>query len=89
MQFQTSLPADNIILNPANKMTDHSLFDFQTGIAAAAHATLDTEQLISHTRATHVDTIASLQVLIKRLSQPQNSVHNLLRFMAFWTVLST
>ena len=41
-------------------MTDQSLFDFQTGIAAAAHATLDTEQLISHTRATHVDTIASL-----------------------------
>ena len=31
------------------------------GIDTAAHATLDTEQLISHTRTAPVDTIASLQ----------------------------
>ena len=42
-------------------MTDYSLVDFQTGIGAASHDTLDTEQLISHTRTTLFDTIASLQ----------------------------
>ena len=31
-------------------MTHQNLSDFQTGIGAVAHATLDTEQLISHTR---------------------------------------
>ena len=56
-----SLPPDNITLNPANKRIDQSLSDFQTGIIAAAPATLDTEQLISHTRTAVVDTIASLQ----------------------------
>ena len=50
-----------ITLNPANQGMDHSLSDFQTGIGAAVHATLDTVQLISHTRATLGDTIASLQ----------------------------
>ena len=33
-------------MNHANKMTGQSLSDFQTGIGAAAHATLDIEQLI-------------------------------------------
>ena len=33
----------------------------QTGIAAATHATLDTEQLISHTRTALVDTITCIQ----------------------------
>ena len=37
-----------------------SISDFDTGIGAAASGTLDTEQLISHTRATLVDTIASV-----------------------------
>ena len=44
-----SPPLDNITLNPANKKTDYSLSDFQTGIGATAHATLDTEHLISCT----------------------------------------
>ena len=35
--------------------------DFQTGIGVAAYPTMDTEQLISHTRTAVVDTIASLQ----------------------------
>ena len=56
-----SSPTDNIILNPVNKKTDQSLSDFQTGIDATAHAILDTKQLISHTRATIVDTFGSLQ----------------------------
>ena len=37
------------------------LSDFETGIGAAPYATLDTTQLISHTRTVLVDTIASLQ----------------------------
>ena len=39
---------------------DQSLSDLHTGIVAAAYATLDTEQLISHTRTALADTIASL-----------------------------
>ena len=35
--------------------------DIQTGTGAAAHAILDREQLISHTRNALVDTIACLQ----------------------------
>ena len=52
---------DNITLDPANKMNDQTLHDFKAGIGAAAHATLDTEQLISHTRTVLVHKIASLQ----------------------------
>ena len=37
-----------------------SLSDLQTGVGAAAHATLDTEQLISHLRVALVDTLYSL-----------------------------
>ena len=36
-----SLPPDNITLNPANKRIYQSLFDFETGIGAATHATSD------------------------------------------------
>ena len=32
-------------MNPVNKKTDKSLSDFQAGIGAAAHTTLDTEKL--------------------------------------------
>ena len=37
---------------------DQSLSDFQTGVGAAAHATLDTEQLISHLQVGLVDTLS-------------------------------
>ena len=37
-----------------------SLSNFQTGLGAAAHATLDTEQLISHLQVALVDTFSSL-----------------------------
>ena len=60
-EFFASLPYDNITLNPANKKTDQSPSDFQTGYSTAAHATLNTEQLISHIRVIIIDTIASLQ----------------------------
>ena len=45
---------------------DQSLSDFQTGIGVPAQATLDTEQLIFHTRTALVDTIASLQGLAEK-----------------------
>ena len=46
--FWASMPPDDITLNSANRKADQSLSDFQTSVGAAAHATLDTEQLISH-----------------------------------------
>ena len=58
--FQASTPPDNISLNSANREADQSLSDFQTGVGAATHATLDTEQLISHLWVTLVDTLSSL-----------------------------
>ena len=36
---------DNITLNPANRKADQSISDFQTGTGAAAHVTIDIEQL--------------------------------------------
>ena len=44
--FQASTPPDNISLTSANRKVDQYLSDFQTGLGATAHATLDTEQLI-------------------------------------------
>ena len=58
--FWASTPPDNISLNLANREVDQSLSDFQTGVGAAAHATLDTEQLISHLQVALVDTLSSL-----------------------------
>ena len=37
---------------------DQNLSDFKTGVGAAAHATLDPEQLISHLRVALVDTLS-------------------------------
>ena len=47
------------MLNPDYKMTDQS-FRFSDGIGAAAYATLETEQLISHTRTVIADTFNSM-----------------------------
>ena len=58
--FWAYTPPDNISLNSANRKADQSLSDFQTGIGAAAHATFDTEQLISHLQVALVDTLSSL-----------------------------
>ena len=58
--FQFSTPPDNITLTSANRKADQSLSDLQTDVDAAAHATLDTEQLISHLRVALVDTLSSL-----------------------------
>ena len=58
--FQLSTPLDNITLSSANRKADQSLSDFQTGVGAAAYATLDTEQLISHLRVDLLDTLSYL-----------------------------
>ena len=48
-------------MNAASKTIDESLSDFQTGIGATAHATLDTRQLVSYTRNALDYTVASMQ----------------------------
>ena len=58
--FQTFTSPDNISLNSANRKVDQSFSDFQTGVHATAHATFDTEQLISHLQVALVDTLSSL-----------------------------
>ena len=58
--FWSSTPPDNFTLTPINRKADQSLSEFQTGSGAAAHATLNMEQLISHLRVTLVGTISSL-----------------------------
>ena len=58
--FQSSTPWDKITLTSANGKVGQSLSDFQTGVGAAAHATLDAEQLISHLRVALLDTLSSL-----------------------------
>ena len=58
--FWASTPPDSISLNSTNRIADQSLSDFQTGVGATAHATLDTEQLISPLQVALVDTLSSL-----------------------------
>ena len=59
IRFWSSTPPDNITLTSANRKAYRSLSDLQTGVGAAAHATLDTEQLISHLRVALIDTLSS------------------------------
>ena len=75
--FQASTPPDNISLNSANRKVDQSLSDFQTGLGATAHATLDTEQLISHLQVALVDTLSSLSEAEGDVI-PVSEVHELL-----------
>ena len=58
--FQSSTPPNNINLTSGNRKADQSLSDLQTGVGAAACATIDTEQLISHLRVAPLDTLSSL-----------------------------
>ena len=58
--FWSSTPLDNITLTSANRKGDQSLSELQTGVGAAAHAILDTEQLISHFRVALLDTLSPL-----------------------------
>ena len=83
--FWSSMPPDNITLNPANTEADQSHSELQTGIDAAAHATLNTEQLIYQIRVALVYTISSLPG--EELFLFQKCVNYLSRFMTFWTML--
>ena len=56
----SSTPLDNITLLSAKRKAHQSLSDLQTGVGAAAHATLATEQLISCLRVALLDTLSSL-----------------------------
>ena len=75
--FWASTPPDNITLNAANRKDDQFLSDFQTGVGAAAHATHDTEQLISHLQIALVDTLSSLPGADRGVT-PVSEVHELL-----------
>ena len=58
--FWFSTSPDIITLAPANRKTDQNISEFQTGIDATAHATLNMEHFISHLKVAIVDTISSL-----------------------------
>ena len=75
--FWAFTPLDNISLNSANRKVDQSLSDFQTGLGAATHATLDTEQLISHLQVALID-IFSLLPEAEGDIIPVSEVHELL-----------
>ena len=64
-------------MNSANRKADQSLLDFQTGVGATTHTTLDTEELISHLRVGLVDTPSSLPK-DERGVIPVSEVHELL-----------
>ena len=59
--FWSSTPLDDITLTSTNRKADQSLSDLHTDIGAAAHATLDTKQFISHLRVAVLDTFSSTQ----------------------------
>ena len=64
------------MLNAASMKTDQSLLDFKTGIGAAAHATLEMEQFISHMRTAIVDTITFLQMAFDGHVIPDSELHD-------------
>ena len=75
--FWASTPPENISLNSANRKADQSLLDFQTGVGATTHATLDIEQLISCLWVSLVDTLTSLPEAEGDVL-PVSAVHELL-----------
>ena len=71
-------------MNCVNRKADQSLSDFQTGVGAAAHATLDMEQLISHLQVALGDTLSSLPeaeggvIPVSEVCESVLRVHNIL-----------
>ena len=65
---------------------DQSLSEFQTGISAAADATVNTEQLI-HARLPLLILFPLYQILREELFLFQKCVDYLSRFMTFWTMM--
>ena len=82
--FQSSTSPDNITFTPTSRKADQSLLEFQTGIGAAAHATINMEQLISHLRVALVDTISSLPnsgggvIPVSKVHELLTKVHDIL-----------
>ena len=85
--FWSSTPLDNITLTSANRKADQSLSDLQTGVGAAAHATLDTEQLISHLRVALLDTLSSLHISEGGIIPVSEVCELLLKVHDIWTLL--
>ena len=82
--FWSSAPPDNITVTSSNRKACQSLFNFQTGICAVAHATLNMEQLISYIRILLVDTAPSLQDSEGGVITFQRCMNYFSRFMTFW-----
>ena len=82
--FWSLTAPDNITLSSANRKADQSLSDLKTGVGAAAHATLDSEQLISHLRVAFLHTLSSLPdseggiIPVSELHDLLLKVHNIL-----------
>ena len=82
--FWSSTPPDSITLTSTNRKVDQNLSEFQTDIGAAAHATFDTEQLISHLRVALVDTPSYLPnseggiILVSKVCELFLKVHDIL-----------
>ena len=83
-RFQPLTPLDNITLTSANRRADKCLSYLQTGAGPAAHATLDTEQLISHLRVALLDTLTYLPnseggvIPVSEVCELLFKVHNIL-----------
>ena len=86
-RFWSSTPPDNITLTSANRKVDQSLSDLQTGVGTAAHATLDTEEVISHLGVALVDILSSLPNSGEALYLCLKCVKYFSRFTTFWTML--
>ena len=82
--FQSFTPPDNITLTSVNRKADQNLSDLQTGVGAAAYATLDTEQLMSCLGVALVDTLSSLPdsedgiILVSEVCNLLLKVHDIL-----------
>ena len=86
-RFWSLIPPDNITSSSANRKADQSLCDLQTVVGAAAHATLDTQQLISHLRVPFLILLPLCLILREVLSLCVKCVIDFSRFMTFWTWL--
>ena len=87
-QFQASTPPDNISEFCQREGWSVS-FRFQTGLGATTHATLYTEQLISHQQVTLLHTFPLCQRLREMLylCVCLKCMNYFTRFMAFWSGL--
>ena len=73
----------NIILNAAKMKKNQSLSDVQRCADVATHATLEAEELVSHTKTVIVDTITSLHgsdgqdILVSEVLDLVNKIHGI------------